>query len=210
MSAGDQPQTANQAMIKNTMTNVDNAFERLGRESLVTLPTIANPFDLSQDITGFIRACRDAARLAVATSLRVRFIYLEHRGFDLHGEEKIAMTGLLDTLNKGLDPLIQTLKASGRWTDTVIATLTEFGRTHQNGTNGSDHGAATPMLVMGGKVRGRQVNPTPTVAQINNGDYFNDATIDFRHVFREIIVAMGLDPDAIFPYRVTPVALNLF
>jgi uncharacterized protein (DUF1501 family) len=210
LGAGDQPQTANQAMIKNTMTNVDNAFERLGRESLVTLPTVANPFDLTQDNTGFIRACRDAARLAVATSLKVRFIYLEHRGFDLHGEEKIAMTGLLDILNKGLDPLIQTLKASGRWNDTVIATLTEFGRTHQNVTNGSDHGAATSMLVMGGKVRGRQVNPTPTVAQINNGDYFIDASIDFRHAFREIIVAMGLDPDVIFPYRVTPLSLGLF
>jgi uncharacterized protein (DUF1501 family) len=148
----------------------------------------------------------------------VRFIYLEHRGFDTHGEEGETLKGLLNTLNKGLTPLIQTLKASGRWGETVITTLTEFGRTHRNGTNGSDHGHATSMLVMGGRVKGRQVNPVPSVTQINRGDYFNDVDIDFRHVFYEIITAMGLAPDGnsnqrpIFPYRVAPrpQPLNLF
>jgi uncharacterized protein (DUF1501 family) len=210
MSGGDPSPSSEQAMIRRTMTNVDNAFERLGRESQVALPPISNPFDTSGDVNGFIRACRDAARLAVATSLRVRFIYLEIGGFDTHGEERNTMIGLLNLLNRGLNPLIQTLKAIGRWNDTVIATLTEFGRTHQNGTGGSDHGAATSMFVMGGKVKGGQINPVPTVAQINSGDFFLEASIDFRHVFREIIVAIGLDPDAIFPYRVTPRSLGLF
>jgi uncharacterized protein (DUF1501 family) len=211
MSAGDPAQSPNQAMIRNTMMNVDNAFAELGRQiAPVTLPPVANPFDLTQDASGFIRACRDAAKLIVASSLRVRFIYLEHRGFDTHGEEKNMMTDLLNTLNKGLTPLIQTIKASGKWTDTVIATLSEFCRTHENGTGGSDHGAAGPMLVMGGRVKGRQVNPIPTDAEIRNGDYFINASIDFRHVFREIIVAMGLDPGEIFPYNVTQRALGLF
>jgi len=213
MGAGDPPQGPNQATIKNTMTNVDNAFAELGRQiAPVTLPAIANPFDLSRDGTGFIRACSDAARLAITSSLRVRFIYLEQRGYDNHGEDFNNLKELLNTLNNGIGPLIQTLKAAGRWNDTVIATLTEFGRTHQNATNGTDHGAETSMFVMGGKVKGRQVNPVPSVTQINKGDYIIGADIDFRHVFREIIVAMGQDPDAIFPYRVaerTP-ALGLF
>jgi len=211
MSAGAPAQSPNQAMIRNTMTNVDNAFAELGRQTQpVTLPTIANPFDISRDASGFIRACRDAAKLIVASPLRVRFIYLEHRGFDTHGEEKNTMIGLLNTLNNGITPLIQTIKAVGRWNDTVIATLSEFCRTHENGTGGSDHGAAGPMLVMGGRVKGRQVSPVPTVTQINQGDYFNDTSIDFRHVFREIIVAMGLIPEEIFPYNVTQRALGLF
>jgi uncharacterized protein (DUF1501 family) len=211
LSAGDQVPSANQALIRNNMLRIDGAFERLGRESQVTLPTIANPFNFAQDQSGFIRACRDAAKLVVATSLKVRFIYLELGGFDTHGREREPMTGLLNTLNNGLTPLIQTIKASGRWDQTVIATLTEFGRTsRENGTGGSDHGHATSMFVMGGKVKGRQVNPIPTVAQITKGDYFEEATIDFRHVFREIIVAMGLDPDAIFPYKISNVPIGLF
>jgi uncharacterized protein (DUF1501 family) len=211
MSAGDAPASANQAFVKNTMTNVDNAFTELGRQiAPVTLPVIPNPFNVSQDASGFITACRDAATLAITSALRVRFIYLEHRGFDTHGEEKVHLKDLLDILNNGLTPLIQTLKASGRWTDTVIGTLTEFGRTHENGTGGSDHGAATSMLVMGGKVKGRQVNPVPSVTQINKGDYFNDAAIDFRPVFGEIVTAMGLDPLAIFPYRFVSQPIGLF
>jgi uncharacterized protein (DUF1501 family) len=208
MGAGDAPVSPNQALIKNTMTNVDNAFAELGRQiAPVTLPV---PFDLSQDGTGFIRACRDAARLAITPSLRVRFIYLEQRGYDTHGDEKGPLTGLLNTLNYGIGTLIQTLKLGGRWPDTVIATLSEFSRTHENFTRGSDHGADGAMLVMGGKVKGRQVSPVPTVAQINNGDYIIATSIDFRHVFREIIVAMGQDPDMVFPYTVTNRALGLF
>jgi uncharacterized protein (DUF1501 family) len=210
LGAGGPAPSASQEIIKNTMVNVDNAFDRLGRESQVTLPPISTPFDTTQDQTGFIRACRDAARLAVATSLKVRFIYLELGGFDTHGFETGPLTGLLNTLNRGLTPLIQTLKASGRWNDTCIATLTEFGRTHRNFTNGSDHGHACPILVMGGKVRGRQVNPIPTVAQINSGDFFEHATIDFRHIILAIIKAMGLNPAAILPYQVTDVNLGLF
>jgi uncharacterized protein (DUF1501 family) len=204
------PIPPNQAMVRNTMAKVDRDFAELGRQiAPVTLPVA---FNITQDGTGFIRACRDAARLAITSSLRVRFIYLEQRGYDTHGEEFQTMKDLLNTLNNGLTPLIQTLKASGKWDSTVIATITEFGRTFENATMGSDHGASTSMFVMGGKVKGRQVNPVPSATQIGRGDFLIDTDIDFRHVFREIIVAMGLNPDAIFPYRVverTP-ALGLF
>ena len=211
LSAGGAPESANQAMVRNTMVGVDNAFAELGRQiAPVTLPAIANPFDVSQDASGFITACRDAARLAITSSLRVRFIYLEHRGFDTHGKELAPLKDLLDTLNKGLTPLIQTLKAAGRWNDTIITTSSEFCRTKQNQSGGSDHGAAGPTLVMGGKVKGRQVNPTPTAAQINAYDYFLDTDIDFRSVFYEIIAAMGPNPDSIFPYRFVPQPLGLF
>jgi uncharacterized protein (DUF1501 family) len=211
LSAGDAPQSANQAMAKNTMTKVDNAFAELGRQiAPVALPAIANPFDVSRDASGFITACRDAAILAITTSLKVRFIYLEHRGFDTHGEEFQMMKDLLNTLNNGLTPLIQTLKAAGRWNDAVIATITEFGRTYENATMGSDHGASTSMFVMGGKVKGRQVNPVPSTTQINKGEYLIDTDIDFRSVFYAIIAAMGLPPDEIMPYRIVPQPLGLF
>jgi uncharacterized protein (DUF1501 family) len=208
LSAGGAPESPNQAWVKNTMANVDNAFAELGRQiAPVTLPVT---FDVSQDASGFITACRDAARLAITSALRVRFIYLEHRGFDTHGEEKNHLKDLLDTLNNGLTPLIQTLKASGRWDSTVIATLTEFGRTYENGTGGSDHGASTSMFVMGGKVKGRQVNPVPTATQINKGDYLIDTAIDFRPVFGEIVTAMGLNTAEIFPYTFVSQPIGLF
>jgi uncharacterized protein (DUF1501 family) len=44
------------------------------------------------------------------------------------------------------------------WNDTVVAVVTEFGRTARiNGTEGTDHGTATVALLAGGAVKGGRV-----------------------------------------------------
>jgi len=44
------------------------------------------------------------------------------------------------------------------WRHTVIAVVTEFGRTaHINGTNGTDHGTATIGVLAGGALKGGRV-----------------------------------------------------
>ena len=44
------------------------------------------------------------------------------------------------------------------WRDTVVAVVTEFGRTARiNGTEGTDHGTATVALLAGGAVKGGRV-----------------------------------------------------
>ena len=44
------------------------------------------------------------------------------------------------------------------WKDTVVVVMTEFGRTARvNGTQGTDHGTSTVMLLVGGAVRGGRV-----------------------------------------------------
>ena len=44
------------------------------------------------------------------------------------------------------------------WTDTVVAVVTEFGRTARiNGTDGTDHGTGTVALLVGGALKGGRV-----------------------------------------------------
>jgi uncharacterized protein (DUF1501 family) len=44
------------------------------------------------------------------------------------------------------------------WRDTVVALVTEFGRTARiNGTEGTDHGTATVALLVGGALKGGRV-----------------------------------------------------
>ena len=44
------------------------------------------------------------------------------------------------------------------WRDTVVAVVTEFGRTARiNGTNGTDHGTGTVALLAGGALKGGRV-----------------------------------------------------
>jgi uncharacterized protein (DUF1501 family) len=44
------------------------------------------------------------------------------------------------------------------WKETVVAVVTEFGRTaHVNGTHGTDHGTATTAFLIGGALKGGRV-----------------------------------------------------
>jgi len=70
-----------------------------------------------------------------------------------------------------VEPLVEALEAEGlsvwwdarvsggeAWRETVVAVITEFGRTAQiNGTNGTDHGTGTVAFLAGGALRGGRV-----------------------------------------------------
>jgi uncharacterized protein (DUF1501 family) len=80
------------------------------------------------------------------------------------------------------------------WNDTVLAVVSEFGRTvHENGNGGTDHGHGNVMWVMGGPVKGGKVYgewPGLGTAQLYQArdlavttDYRNPlATIAERHL----------------------------
>ena len=74
--------------------------------------------------------------------------------------------------------------------NTVIVTMTEFGRTcRENGNFGTDHGHGGLMLVMGGGVRGGKVHGK--WAGIHETDMYQGrdlkVTTDFRDVFAEVL-----------------------
>ena len=80
-------------------------------------------------------------------------------GWDTHADEG-ASDGRLALLLGALDGALAAIESGmgPAWQDTVVAVMTEFGRTaHINGTAGTDHGTATVALLAGGAVRGGRV-----------------------------------------------------
>lgn len=85
------------------------------------------------------------------------------------------------------------------WDDTVVVTMTEFGRTSkQNGSNGTDHGEASVVFVGGGSVNGGAYNCDNTTWDTGeteaessmfdvSGRYLSRRT-DFRAIFGEIFM----------------------
>ena len=74
--------------------------------------------------------------------------------------------------------------------DVVVLTMSEFGRTiRENGSQGTDHGHATAMLVLGGPVRGGKV--LGRWPGLDPSDRFEGrdvaVTTDFRDLFGEIL-----------------------
>ncbi len=97
---------------------------------------------------------------------------------------------------------------SSIWNDTLVTTLSEFGRTTiENGDAGTDHGAASCLFLQGGSVNGGVYNcdsstwPSGVLFGVE-GRYLLERT-DYRSVFWEVLRDhMGADPsgvDSIFP-----------
>ena len=76
------------------------------------------------------------------------------------------------------------------WHDTVVALVTEFGRTaHINGSDGTDHGTATSALFAGGALKGgRVIADWPGLKDADLQDERDlKPTIDLRSVLKGLL-----------------------
>src|SRR5262249_40054478 len=112
-------------------------------------------------------------------------------GWDTHYKEGIA-TGWLAQLLGALDGTLAAVQENmgPAWGETVVVLVTEFGRTARiNGTNGTDHGTATVMLLAGGALKGgRVIADWPGLKAANlleNRDL--KPTIDVRAVLKGLL-----------------------
>ena len=117
---------------------------------------------------------------------------LEFGGWDTHanqGASSGALANRFAALDLGLGNLRSGLGET--WNETVVAVVTEFGRTVQvNGTRGTDHGTGTAALLLGGAVNGgRVVADWPGLSK-NNLYAGRDLmpTTDLRSVFKSVLI----------------------
>ena len=95
-----------------------------------------------------------ASFLARANGPRIAMI--ETLGWDTHSQQVPRLTALL----RGFDAMLATMRngLGKSWAKTTVLVATEFGRTvAANGTNGTDHGTASAVLLIGGAVKGGRV-----------------------------------------------------
>jgi uncharacterized protein (DUF1501 family) len=127
-----------------------------------------------------------------------RVAVFEVNGFDTHA----AQGGIDGTHTKCLvemDEIIKNLKINLKeaYRDTIILTVTEFGRTvKQNGGNGTEHGYGTAIFMAGGLIKKSQVHtdwPGLKKKELYQGRDLN-ATIDARSVYASAMsTVFGLD-----------------
>ena len=67
-----------------------------------------------------------------------------------------------------------------------MMTFSEFGRRpYENGSQGTDHGAAAPMFLVGGKVKAGAVGKHPSLTDHSFGNLKH--SMDFRQVYAAIL-----------------------
>jgi len=156
------------------------------------------------------QALKQIAQL-IKADVGLEVAFAESNGWDHHvneGSTQGQLAARLEDFARGIAALVTDL--GDRMADTVILTMSEFGRAvSENGNRGTDHGHGNAMLVVGGPVRGGRVyGKWPGLAPDQRFEGRDLAvTTDFRDVFGEVVVRhMGIaDPRPIFPgYDIKP------
>ena len=120
-----------------------------------------------------------------------RIAVLESSGWDTHanqGSDSGQLANKFTQLDKGLALLKRELR--GAWKNTVVVVASEFGRTVAvNGSNGTDHGTANAVFLLGGAVNGgRVVSDWPGLAKsrLYEGRDLKP-TMDIRSLFKALL-----------------------
>lgn len=129
----------------------------------------------------------------VASSPATRVVYFSAGGFDTHSRQAEQHSKLLKNFSDALVAFQQEMEAAGKADKVIVLVFSEFGRrAYENGSGGTDHGKAAPMLLIGKKVKGGFHGPKPNLQQLDDGDVVFQT--DFRQVYATALDNwMGVD-----------------
>jgi uncharacterized protein (DUF1501 family) len=170
------------------------AFATLDRVAQVAtyVPSLTYPNN------GLAQALRTVAG-SMAKGIGTKVFWVQTGGYDTHAAQNPnqangSYANLMSTLNDALFAFYSDLQNQGLLNDTLVLQFSEFGRRiTENGSQGTDHGAAGVMMLMGGGVRGgiygtapdlRSTPDNPTLE--NSGNDVRYET-DFRSVYARVI-----------------------
>lgn len=107
-------------------------------------------------------------------------------GFDTHANEANAQAELLGTVSAALTRFASQMKNTSRGKDIVTMVYSEFGRRVKgNASQGTDHGTAGPVFLIGDRVKGGFYGDQPSLSKLINGDLA--VTTDFRDIYAAVL-----------------------
>ena len=115
-------------------------------------------------------------------------------GFDTHATERAGQENVLSQLDAALTSFVTKMQRTPAGRRVTVVAYSEFGRrVRANGSEGTDHGTAGPLFVLGPAVAGGFYGEQPSLTDLDDGDL--KATTDFRDVFGTVLASvLGADP----------------
>lgn len=120
-------------------------------------------------------------------------------GFDTHANQMDEHRIRLEDLSDSIKNFYTDLGAGGMSDKVLTMTISEFGRRpYENGSDGTDHGAASPIMLFGDGLQGSGfVGSHPDLAVWDNDDNLIPTT-DFRDVYSSVLTDwFCLDPSVV-------------
>ncbi|QKZ12559.1 DUF1501 domain-containing protein [Spirosoma sp. KUDC1026] len=130
-----------------------------------------------------LKTVSELIQSGVATSV----YYISISGFDTHINQPGQQERLLRQYADAVKAFMGDMKAADREKDVLLMTFSEFGRrVKQNASNGTDHGTANNIFLVGGNLRpGSVFNEAPNLIDLDEGDL--KYTVDFRTIYASLL-----------------------
>jgi uncharacterized protein (DUF1501 family) len=159
-----------------------------------------SPVPYPQDDSGFPRQLAGLAAM-LASKLPLRCVAITAPGeYDTHADQPRALADGLDITARTLLAFQRDLEARGLADRVLTLVWSEFGRrAEENGSDGTDHGAAGTGFVIGTRARGQMVGEFPGVENLDEDGNLR-ATSDFRGLYCSLLEQwLGEDAAAVIP-----------
>ncbi len=137
----------------------------------------------------------------IAAGLPLRCVALTAPGgYDTHDNQPKALADDLALTASSLLAFQRDLEARGVSDRVLVLVWSEFGRRpEENGSNGTDHGAAGAAFLLGAAASGTMVGEFPGLAKLDEDDNLLP-TSDYRGLYGALVEDwLGADADAIIP-----------
>lgn len=130
---------------------------------------------------------KNVARL-IDSGLETRIYYVSLDGFDTHANQRQTHANLMTELSESVTAFINDLATRGHLDRTTVLMFSEFGRrVKENASLGTDHGAAAPLFLAGGRLRTPGVvGKHPSLSDLDREGDLKFHT-DFRSVYAAIL-----------------------
>jgi uncharacterized protein (DUF1501 family) len=162
---------------------------------------IKSPVAYPQSSDAFPRRLAGLAAM-IASGLPLRVVALTAPGhYDTHSDQADSLAQGLQLTSDSLLAFQRDLEARGIADRVLVHVWSEFGRRGaENGSGGTDHGAAGVGFLVGTRAKGQMIGEFPDLKGGLDDDGNVKATADFRGVYASLLEQwLGMDASAVIP-----------
>jgi len=168
-----------------------NFTRKVSADSLQYATRVKQAADNGQNLATYPSNNRLADQLKIVSKLidgglNTRLYVVSLGGFDTHSNELTSHQNLLNQLNSAISAFMQDLLMNNINNRVVGMTMSEFGRrVNENGSAGTDHGTAAPMIIFGDLVNEGVYGNNPDLINLVNNNLVHQ--YDYRQVYASVL-----------------------
>jgi uncharacterized protein (DUF1501 family) len=213
---GSDRRNPNDVRMFDALRNLGSAASGLGQWGDLAAKVERDTLDLSLRVSPAYSGTfpdTDLGRQMVLTArlvnadLGIRVFSTAIGGFDTHSDQASGHAANLAEIDGAIEAFFATL--SSTWRDRVtIMTFSEFGRRpERNDTVGTDHGTASPLFLVGSRVKGGLYGAPSLTTQLDGNGNLKYHT-DFRQVYASVLDTwLGADSTQVLGYSFSNLGL---